>query len=398
MVFWIALAAMTLCVAVTMALPLLRGRGDGGVAATPDRDLYRAQLDEIERDLARGTLDAGQAEAARTEVARRLLAADRAGPDRTGEAPRAASWIAALSIAALSAGGLWAYDRLGAPGYADMPRAERLAASAAARANRPDQATAEAAQAALSPPRPLPEGEDGELIAQLRAIVPERPDDLQGWRLLAFHEARLGDMAAARAAQDRVAQLSGEDAEAVRLLDVTVAAAGGYVSPLAEALARARLAQDRADPAGRYYLGLLYDQTDRPDLAFQLWEPLLEGGGVHARLARGAIEDAAFRAGLDWTLPKGAGPALSEEAIAAARDMAPEDRNAMILGMVGRLSERLATQGGPAADWARLIEAYGVLGDGARASAILDEARQVFADRAGDVALLDAAGRRAGLE
>ena len=51
----------------------------------------------------------------------------------------------------------------------------------------------------------------------------------------------------------------------------------------------------------------------------------------------------------------------------------------MIRGMVSRLSDRLATQGGSPAEWARLIRAYGVLGDPARAHAIADEAMQVFA-------------------
>jgi len=38
----------------------------------------------------------------------------------------------------------------------------------------------------------------------------------------------------------------------------------------------------------------------------------------------------------------------------------------------------LANQGGPAGDWARLITAYGVLGDTESATTVWLEARQVF--------------------
>jgi len=50
----------------------------------------------------------------------------------------------------------------------------------------------------------------------------------------------------------------------------------------------------------------------------------------------------------------------------------------MIKGMVNSLETRLATQGGAAEDWARLIRALTVLEQNDRARAILDEARGVF--------------------
>jgi cytochrome c-type biogenesis protein CcmH len=77
--------------------------------------------------------------------------------------------------------------------------------------------------------------------------------------------------------------------------------------------------------------------------------------------------------------------------------MTPEERQAMIAGMVGQLSDRLATEGGPATDWARLIKALGVLGQTDQARAILTEARTTFAANAADLAVIDAAAREAGL-
>jgi cytochrome c-type biogenesis protein CcmH len=58
--------------------------------------------------------------------------------------------------------------------------------------------------------------------------------------------------------------------------------------------------------------------------------------------------------------------------------MTPEERMDMIRGMVAGLSDRLATEGGSPDEWARLIRAYGVLGETDRAAAIWAEAQQVF--------------------
>ncbi len=65
--------------------------------------------------------------------------------------------------------------------------------------------------------------------------------------------------------------------------------------------------------------------------------------------------------------------------------------------MVERLGERLATEGGPAPDWARLIRALGVLGERGRAQAIFSESRQVFANQPDDIAALEDAARAAGV-
>jgi cytochrome c-type biogenesis protein CcmH len=65
--------------------------------------------------------------------------------------------------------------------------------------------------------------------------------------------------------------------------------------------------------------------------------------------------------------------------------------------MVARLSERLATQGGSAEEWARLIKAYGVLGETDRARAIWAEAQQLFGGNAADLEVVRAAATQAGV-
>src|SRR3954462_5870910 len=78
MLFWIVAAAMTAAVTAMVLTPLLRNRqtagSEAGSRASYDMEVYRDQLAELERDLARGVIDDRQAQAARTEIARRMLA------------------------------------------------------------------------------------------------------------------------------------------------------------------------------------------------------------------------------------------------------------------------------------------------------------------------------------
>ena len=69
----------------------------------------------------------------------------------------------------------------------------------------------------------------------------------------------------------------------------------------------------------------------------------------------------------------------------------------MIEGMVAQLSDRLATQGGSPEEWARLITAYGVLGDTEQATAIWTEAQGVFGASDAAMEVLRDAAARAGL-
>ena len=69
----------------------------------------------------------------------------------------------------------------------------------------------------------------------------------------------------------------------------------------------------------------------------------------------------------------------------------------MIGGMVSGLAQRLATDGGPAQDWARLIRAYGILGDLDAARTVWTEAQQVFVSSMRGMEILTNAARDAGV-
>ncbi|MGL6209403.1 MAG: c-type cytochrome biogenesis protein CcmI [Paracoccaceae bacterium] len=396
--FWIAAACMALAVLGVLVQALRQGPVSTGSA---DLRVYRDQLAEIDRDLARGTLAEDEAQRLRVEVQRRVLASDRA----EGVARRGSIAVpVGVTVLAL-AGAVGVYQWLGVPGYPDLPLATRHALSDEVYVNRPTQDQAEA----MAPARPLPEIEPefAGLMDKLRAAVVSRPDDIRGLELLARNEAALGDYVAARMAQGALIAAKGEAALAedhAVLAEMMILAAGGVVTPEAEQALIAALRIDPKNGTARYYSGLMFAQIGRTDRTFAMWRPLLDEsapGDPWVAPIRARIEEVARSAGIRFALPNvGVGeveaPGPSAGDVAASADMTPEERQAMIQGMVSGLAERLASDGGPATDWARLITSLAVLGETDRAREILVEAEGVFAGSA-DASVITEAARAAGL-
>ncbi|WP_122074823.1 c-type cytochrome biogenesis protein CcmI [Pseudophaeobacter sp. EL27] len=413
MVFWILISFVALAMTTLLGLVLLRAHSVGEPPAAYDLRVYRQQLSDVDKDLLRGVINESDAQRVRTEISRRILAADaQLQKQSTGNTqPKGFSRLTVLLTAALLIGGTLAtYAVLGAPGYVDMGLASRIEAADQYAQSRPNQAEAESKVPAL----PSPDLEPGyeELVAQLRQTAGERPDDAQGQALLAQHEANLGNFVAAYQAKenyirimsgDIVAQDFGEQAE------LMIMAAGGYVSPEAEELLDGTLTLDPRNGPARYYYGLLQGQLNRPDIAFKVWADTLRQGPKGAPWINGIeaqIAEMAFRAGVDYTpiappaAPGAAAPALagpSAEDLSAAQELTVDERQEMIRGMVSRLSDRLATEGGSAPEWAQLIGALGVLGERDRAQAIYTEAKTRFSTDAEALAGLEAAAKQAGL-
>ena len=377
--------------------------------------MYRVQLRDVEKDLARGTLTADEATRLRTEVSRRILSADSALQTAQAgiEQPRAAGLILAALVLVAVAGSFGLYQALGAPGYADLPRETRLAMSEDQRANRLTQDQAEDRAGPLPPPAAIPE-DFAKLMESLRTALDERPDDLRGLDLLARNEAMVGNPRAALAAQQHLVALKADTATAedhAFLADLMVTSAAGYVSAEAEAALRRALELNPAHPEARYYLGLYFAQVDRPDAAFRVWRGLLDdstAGDAWTMPLRAQIEEAAARAGIRFVLPEmqpapnaltppGATKGPTADDVLAAEGMTPDERREMIGGMVNGLLERLGSEGGPPEDWARLIASLGVLGETERAVAIYTEAQGVFSDDPEALAQILRAARAAGL-
>lgn len=406
MIFWIVCGALALMVAGALGASVLRGRVGDAPPAAYDLEVYRDQLKEVDRDLARGILAEDEAQRVRAEVSRRILAADaqlRADGARGGVPGGLNTAAAALTALAVLGGSFALYWQLGAPGYRDLPREARIAASDAERADRLSQAEAEERAGPLPEPR-RPDAETAAVMERLRAAMKKTPDEPRGLDFLARNEAMLGNTAAALKAQSRLVEVRGDAADAsdyAFLADLMITAAKGYVSAEAEEALRAALARDPRHGTARYYLGLYLAQVDRPDMAFRMWEQLLRDSRPDAPWVpniRAGIVELAQRAGVDYTLPEAADrPGPTAEDVEAAGEMSDAEREEMIRGMVSRLSDRLATEGGSAQEWSQLIVAYAAIGELDRAALIWAEAREVFGTRPEELEIVRAGARRAGI-
>ncbi len=392
---------MCLAVAASLIATVFQRRGAGSPVTAFDVQVYRAQLAEVEHDVAAGRVAGAEADRLRVEISRRILEADRQSPITSAVRPegRFSQVLVGGVIAAVMLASVAVYARLGVPGYADVPLAARMEASTAYRTTRPGQAEAEAATTLPQPA--TPDAEFAALITKLRQVVVERPGDVEGLALLARNEAALGNLDAARDAQVALIAAKGAGAtgnDRATLAELMIGLAGGYVSGEAEAELIRALEQEPENGTARYYSGLMFAQGDRADLAFQIWRGLLETTPPDAPWAapiRAQIEEMATRAGVSYVLPDSVGP--SQDEVAAAAEMSAEDRQAMIETMVEGLSDRLASEGGPAEDWARLITSLGVLGDLDRAAAIYIEAQSRFAGNTVELQGLREAAVQAGI-
>ncbi len=381
MEFWLLAVVITGLVAGGMALAALTRRA-GAAPRDQAVQVYRDQLSEVDRDLARGVIGSQEADRLRLEVSRRLLDADRREQGALDLSARPSPILAAVLVAAVFGGAFWLYGQIGSTGLRDLPLKIRLAMAENTRLNRINQSEAEA----LTHPQPATDADPAllTLIAELREALKTRPNDLAGHELLASNEAGLGDYAAAHRAYRQVIEIKAADAlvrDFETYADLLVLAANGYVSPQAEAAVGHLLNMDANSGTGRYYLGLLNTQIGRPDIAFVVWRKLLQDSDANAPWVapiRAQIEFAAAQAGVRYELPALA-PGPTSDDVAAAADMTAEERAAFIRGMVDQLSDRLARDGGSVQEWARLIVALGVLGEIDRAAVILNEAHTVFA-------------------
>ena len=373
--FYLVAGALALVVAVSLARPLLGGAGRAASRDASDAELYRDQLDEIDRDLARGAITAAEAEGARAEVSRRLLAAaGRAEASRgLSAAPRGFSTLAAgLAVVGAPAVALVVYLGQGAPGLPDRPLAGRSAEETEQGVQtRLSQSEAEALAPAGEPsgePSELPPElqEYANLIERLEKVMENRGGDAQGLELLANGYLRLGRHGEAWRTYRELIDTLGVRAKAehyAAMAEAMVMAAGGYVSPEAEAALETALERAPDLPVARYYHALAMAQAGQVDRAIAAWEKLkgetpqdapwidyLDRTIAEARALRGGAPGAA-----DGSAPAG-GPSAAD--MAAAEAMSPEERQAMIEGMVAGLEDRLTTEGGEPEEWVRLMRAY----------------------------------------
>ena len=166
---------------------------------------------------------------------------------------------------------------------------------------------------------------------------------------------------------------NGENADRrADLGEALVAAAGGVVTGEAKTEFERAVALSADDVKANYFLGLAAEQDGRSADAASIWRAMLEKAPPNAPW-RPLVQAALVRVG------GSPAPALSNDAVAAAKDMSETDRSAMIRSMVDRLATRLKQNGDDVEGWLRLVRAYMVMGDADKAKAASSDARQAVA-------------------
>jgi cytochrome c-type biogenesis protein CcmH len=189
LLFWI-LASLMLVVALAFVLvPLLRSRTSGGpTAVEANLEVLRGQRREIEEDVAAGLLPGASRDEALAELVARADE-DLAARGETAPAQPRRPWaIAAIAGVAVPAIVLGVYLAIGSPRALDVQ-----------------------AVAAAPAPGGANEQQIVEMVESLAQKVRERPQDAQGWALLARSMAALGRFQESSDAYAHLAGLTPDD-------------------------------------------------------------------------------------------------------------------------------------------------------------------------------------------
>ena len=347
--FWIVVAILTAAVALVLMYPLMRKteapetRRDGEVA------VYRDQLAELDRERTAGLIGETEADYARAEIGRRLLAAADSEQEVAKETrPLRYNLAASLITVLLPALGLCLYIWNGSPEVPDMPLEARLE---------------------------KPGNDMNLLVARAERHLAQNPDDGAGWDILApiyFKTLRLGD---AELAYRNALRILGPSAERLTGLGETLVAGndGIVIEAARDAFAEAEQLKS-GNPRARFYLALSLEQAGKADearAAFAALEADAPAGAPWLPLVREHITRTGGEAA-----PAAPGPTAQD--MAAANDMTATDRQAMIEGMVASLDAKLKENPADFEGWMRLVRAYSVLKNEAKAGEALRAGLKAF--------------------
>jgi cytochrome c-type biogenesis protein CcmH len=349
MMFWIVAALLTLGASLAVLLPLAsRPKGDSG-GNEHDLEVYRDQLSELDRDMARGLIAPADAEQARAEIARRIIRAGSGGEG--GSVPRFATsgrvlgGVAVLAIPLISWG---LYAAIGSPDVPSQPLQERLAQNPA-------------------------DGSVDELIARAEGHLAANPQDGRGWDVLAPVYLRLGRFDEAATAYRNAIRLEGSTATREAGLGEAITDAGeGIVSSDAQRAFERALKLEPTQPKASFYLATALVQDGKMTEAAKAWEAmlaLLPGDSPWRSPTEQALAETRKRLAEAGPQKPSTGPTQTE--IDAAASMSPTDRTAMIETMVAGLDEKLRENPNDPEGWMRLVRSYLVLGK-------KDDARTAF--------------------
>lgn len=397
MIFWTAVIISAAGLALAVVRPLLRSPKPEPMAREAyDLSVYRDQLAEIDRDRDGGVLGDDQALAARLEIERRLLATVARQEAPIARHNRSTPLVGAGLALAVPVLAILLYLELGRPGLSGQPFAERHDVLPVTRTAGIGSGQPPAGQH----PGGVETGSMLQVTDRLAKRLEQSGGGAEDWSLLARSYQQLDRHRDAVGALERAVVLSNRDPRILSALgEARIMASDGTVPERARVELEEVVKRDPRDPRANFYLALAESQAGRMDVALDRLvalgketspdEPFLvmiRDGVVElaealkrdpTKLLAGlpqpkASSDLTHAASPSTTPPAAAddgvvprGPSTAD--VAAASQMTPDQRLEMIRGMVGGLAGRLEGNAGDVEGWLRLIRAYKVLGDDAKA-------------------------------
>jgi cytochrome c-type biogenesis protein CcmH len=369
MLFWIISIGLTLVAVLAVLLPLLRGRIPTDPDSGHDAEVYRAQLEELDRDIARGAIGLREAETARAEIARRLIRADaelESGENvRNPPSPVRSRNFAYAAVITVPVAAWAGYGLLGSPNMPDEPLAARLS-------------------------RPAGQNTMEELVAKAERQLQAHPDDERGWDVLAPIYLSMGRYDDSVNAYRNAIRLDGSTVNRESGLgEALVAQSKGAVpKPAREAFEKALLIEPK-DPRARFYLALAHAQDGNLADAAAQWDKLASeapSGSEIGKFAATASANARAKLAGENLASAPSAPGPDSEDIKAAGQMSENDRLAMIETMVAGLDKKLRDNPEDPEGWKRLIRSYMVLQKDAKASNALSRAVQALGQNSTEAA------------
>lgn len=319
MAFWIVAASLTLAACLVVLLPAVRRQTKLTHDDEHDFAVYNDQLQELEKDVARGVINASEAAEARSEIGRRILklSTQAQSASRSTQLGKIITTIAVLSVPLASWG---IYTATGSPHLPAQPLQARLDKN-------PSDNTLD------------------ELIARAENHLSANPQDGRGWDVLApiyFRVGRYDDSVIAY--RNAVRLLGANAARETGLGEAIASASGGIITAEAQDAFERALALEPENPKARFLVAAALSQ---------------EGKQEEARQALLAMYD---DLPMDSLWREAVSRALQQAGDSDSGLISNNENAAFIENMVQGLDQRLSENPDDLEGWQRLIHSYTVLG------------------------------------
>jgi cytochrome c-type biogenesis protein CcmH len=390
MLLWICFGLLSAAVATFLIRP--SGTSQAATSDDPDMAVYRDQLASVDADAQGGVIDPALAASARAEIGRRLIRQSelQTSAPRAGNT-QAADRVLTIAAAAIPLMSLALYIYAGSPALPARPLAERLSGD-------PDTAPTT------------------DLIAKVEARLRDKPDDGEGWAVIAPIYLAQGRAVDAAQAFGRAMALVGEKPERLAgLAKANILANNGIVNDPARKAYERLLVLDPGRTEAKFWLAIADEQSGKVAIAAAAYRALLVDAPADAPW-RKPVEERLAALEAPRTEPpasaaKPSSPVLAPatpdgaprtgptpaEFVAAAQKLPPEMREQMIGRMIAKSTDALKQNAKDVSAWSRLVTGQAALGKTGEAAAALKEAGAALVGDRAATSELDALRNSLGL-